>query len=74
MQTVHRAASYTEACSASETLSRCGIASHIADEELWGDSACAGAKVIRVMVDNRSLDRARRSLMAWKKERGTHSE
>lgn len=73
MQTVHRAATYTEAQSASETLSRCGIPSHIADEELWGDNAIAGAKVIRVMVDNRVLDHARRSLVAWKKERDGRS-
>ncbi|HET8935405.1 MAG TPA: hypothetical protein VFN67_18285 [Polyangiales bacterium] len=47
-------------------LASAGIDAHIADETLW---EVAGqrqeADVIRVLVDNRRLDKARRALRAW---------
>jgi hypothetical protein len=70
MQTVHRATSLADAQNAREVLVRCGVTSHIADEILWSTGELSGTDAIRVMVDNRSVDRARRALSAWKKQSG----
>jgi Putative prokaryotic signal transducing protein len=70
MQTVHRARSLADAQNARDVLVRCGVTAHIADEVFWGTGELSGTDAIRVMVDNRSVDRARRALQAWKKEAG----
>ena len=70
MQTVHRATSLADAQNARDVLVRCGVASHIADEALWSTGELSGTDAIRVMVDNRAVDRARRALQAWKKQAG----
>jgi hypothetical protein len=48
-------------------LVRHGIVSHIADQELWNRGELSGTEAIRVMVDNRAEDRARRALDVWRK-------
>ena len=66
MQTVYRARHLDAARSACSLLEKAGIPTHIADQALW---EIAGhrqdADVIRVLVDNRSLDKARRTLRDW---------
>lgn len=66
MQTVYRARCLADARSACTALAAIGIPAHIADQELW---EIAGqrrdADVIRVLVDNRRLDKARRALRTW---------
>jgi hypothetical protein len=66
MQVVYRARSIADARTAKAVLEKAGISAHIADEALW---EVAGqrrdADVIRVWVDNRSLDKARRALQGW---------
>jgi hypothetical protein len=63
MQIVYRARSIADARRVCGVLAAAQITSHIADQELW---EIAGqrpdADVIRVLVDNRSLDKARRLL------------
>jgi len=66
MQIVYRARSLAAAQSASSVLAQAGITCHIADEALWNIAGQrAEADVIRVLVDNRLLDHARRALRAW---------
>lgn len=66
MQVVYRARSIADARTACGLLADVGIAAHIADQALW---SLAGqrqdADVIRVLVDNRRLDKARRALAGW---------
>ena len=66
MQTVYCARSLADARSACTVLAASGIPAHVADQALW---EIAGqrpdADVIRVHVDNCSLDKARRVLRAW---------
>ena len=66
MQVVYRARSIVDARTACDVLANAGIAAHIADQALW---AIAGqrpdADVIRVLVDNRRLDKARRTVEGW---------
>jgi len=66
MQVAYRARRIDDARAACSLLEKAGIAAHIADQALW---EIAGqrqdADVIRVLVDNRSLDRARRALREW---------
>jgi hypothetical protein len=73
MQIVYRARHIADARSACTVLERAGIAAHIADQELW---EVAGqrqtADVIRVLVDNRSLDKARRALREFVAEQAQH--
>lgn len=69
MQVVHRAKSLADAHDASDVLVGCGIVSHIADEALWNVGELQGTDAIRVLVDNRWVDRARRALTAWKRQR-----
>ena len=68
MQVVYRAKSIANAQTARDVLVASGIASHIADEALWERGELAANEGIRVMVDNRAVDRARRTLEAWKRE------
>lgn len=44
-----------------------GIPAYIGDEGLWEAGKLEGTAVIRVMVDNRLVDRARRVLNSWDK-------
>jgi hypothetical protein len=66
MQTVYRARNLADARSACTALAAVGIPAHIADQELWEIAGLRqDADVIRVLVDNRRLDKARRALLAW---------
>lgn len=70
MQVVYRARSIADARSASGVLAGAGIVSHIADQFLWGVAGQRpDADVIRVLVDNRRLDKARRALEVWAQTR-----
>ena len=66
MQIAYRARGIEEARGVCSMLASAGIDAHIADEALW---EVAGqrqeADVIRVLVDNRRLDKARRALREW---------
>ena len=66
MQIVYRARGIDDARTAQSLLASVGIDAHIADQALW---EVAGqrpeADVIRVLVDNRKLDKARRALREW---------
>lgn len=62
MQVVHRAKTLADAQNARDILDACGIPSHVGDEALWETGWSPGSELIRVMVDNRSLDAARRAL------------
>jgi hypothetical protein len=67
MQIAYRARSLLDAQRARDVLARAGVAAHVADEELWNtEGDLQGADFIRVLVDNRYLDRARRALRSWK--------
>ena len=63
MRIAHRATSLADAQNARAILVGLGIPAHIADEALWNNGELSGTDVIRVMVDNRAQDRARRALM-----------
>jgi hypothetical protein len=70
MQTVYRARSHADACNARTVLAGIGISSHIADKELWELAGTRrDADIIRVLVDNRRLDQARRALRDWMRAR-----
>jgi hypothetical protein len=72
MQTVFRARSLADANSARDVLVASGIPAHVADQSHWDTiGELPGANVIRVLVDNRGLDHARRVVAAWKKNTGT---
>lgn len=66
MQIAYRARGIEDARTACSLLASVGIDAHIADQGLW---EVAGhrpeADVIRVLVDNRKLDKARRALRDW---------
>ncbi|MET0387137.1 MAG: DUF2007 domain-containing protein [Polyangiales bacterium] len=68
MQTVHRAIDLVDAENARNVLVNAGIAAHIAEDTRLRALSVAPDE-IRVMVDNRALDRARRTIEAWKKTR-----
>jgi hypothetical protein len=59
MQIVYRAKNLVEAEKARDLLVNAGIATHIADPTV--------ADVVSVLVDNRSVDRARRAIAAWQR-------
>jgi hypothetical protein len=59
---------------AQQVLDGCGIKSHIADEAHAVAAEVRPTHAIRVMVDNRVLDRARRALDAWKRDQRVHAE
>jgi hypothetical protein len=66
MQIAYRARGIQDARSARSLLESAGIDAHIADESLWEIAGeRAEADVIRVLVDNRKLDKARRALRDW---------
>lgn len=65
MRVVRSSTSHADAQSARAVLNGSGISAHIADEALWNAGELRGMAVIRVMVDNRSLERARRVLREW---------
>jgi hypothetical protein len=63
MHIAYRAKNLAEAQRARDVLARAGITAHVADEALWNNEGdLQGADFIRVLVDNRDLDRARRAL------------
>lgn len=63
MQIAYRARGIEEARGACSLLASAGIDAHIADQTLWDVAGQrAEADVIRVLVDNRRLDNARRAL------------
>ena len=67
MQIVYRARSLLDAQRARDALARAGVVAHVADESLWNtEGDLQGSDFIRVLVDNRYLDRARRVLREWK--------
>jgi len=71
MLIAYRARSLADAQRARDVLAHAGVAAHVADEALWstvGD--LQGSDFIRVLVDNRYLDRARRALRSWKRPAG----
>lgn len=68
MQTVHRATSLADAQGARDVLVRSGIPAHISDEPRWVSGEEPGNDFIRVMVDNRAWDRARRAIEGWKQQ------
>ena len=71
MHIAYRARSLAEAQRARDVLARAGVAAHVADEALWNtEGELQGADFIRVLVDNRYLDRARRALRHWKHPAG----
>lgn len=71
MHIAYRARSLAEAQRARDVLARAGVAAHVADEALWNSQGdLQGADFIRVLVDNRYLDRARRTLQRWKHPAG----
>jgi hypothetical protein len=66
MQIAYRARCIEDARSAYKLLANAGIEAHIADQALWEIAGQRDdADVIRVLVDNRSLDDARRALRDW---------
>lgn len=73
MQIAYRARGIEDARTACSLLASVGIDAHIADQGLW---EVAGnrpeADVIRVLVDNRKLDKARRALRDWVTGRENH--
>ena len=66
MRIAHRATSLSDAQRARDILIGIGIPAHIADQELWDQAVLSGTEVIRVMVDNRAQDRARRAIELWR--------
>jgi hypothetical protein len=58
MQVVYRAKDLVEAQSARDFLVDAGIPTHIADPVL--------SEMVRVLVDNRCVDQARRAIAAWR--------
>jgi hypothetical protein len=68
MRIAHRATDLADAQRAQQILTDSGIPSHIADRELWDHAVLTGTEVIRVMVDNRTEDRARRAMVAGRNE------
>ena len=66
MRIAHRATSIADARRARDVLLGLGIPAYIADEESW-NRVLSGTDMIRVMVDNRAQDRARRALEEWRK-------
>jgi len=70
MQIAYRARSIADARSACGVLVDAGISAHIADQELWDIAGQRrDADVIRVLVDNRRLDKARRTIQSWVRSR-----
>jgi hypothetical protein len=68
MQVVYHARTIADARKACSVLTEAGIATHIADQELWDIAGQRqDADVIRVLVDNHRLDDARRALQGWTK-------
>jgi len=66
MQVAYRAKSLAEAHGARDVLERAGIDTHVADELLWAHAGVLqDGNVIRVLVDNRQVDHARRALRNW---------
>jgi Putative prokaryotic signal transducing protein len=71
MQVVFRARNLADANRARDVLVASGIPAHVADQALWETiGELSGAHAIRVWVDNRGLDHARRVVAAWKKDTG----
>jgi hypothetical protein len=67
MQIVYRARSLADANRARDFLVNLGISAHVADENRWNvEGQLPSNEMIRVMVDNRRLDSARRALHNWK--------
>lgn len=66
MQIAYRARGIDDARTACSLLQSVGIDAHIADQTLWEVAGSRQeADVIRVLVDNRKLDKARRALRDW---------
>jgi len=63
---VYRTLSLSDAQNASARLEQRGIAAHIATES--GPKDPLAPSFIRVSVDNRRLDAARRAIAAWRAE------
>ncbi|HMI92319.1 MAG TPA: DUF2007 domain-containing protein [Polyangiales bacterium] len=75
MRIAYRAKSLADAHNVRDVLADAGITAHIADESSW---ATAGEpeseEVIRVLVDNRVFDPARRALERWARAREAKQE
>lgn len=73
MQIAYRARGIEDARTACSLLASVGIDAHIADQGLWEVAGSRPeADVIRVLVDNRKLDKARRALRDWATGRDNH--
>ena len=68
MLVVYHARNLRDARSARDQLANRGISAHIADQPRW-DVVGQGRGVddIRIFVDNRLLDQARRVIAAWRR-------
>jgi hypothetical protein len=67
MQVVYRARDLVDAQSARDVLVGAGIPTHIADQLLWETAGIeTSTDMIRVLVDNRCVDQARRAIAAWR--------
>lgn len=74
MQIAYRARCIADARDIHAVLAGAGITAHIADQALWDIAGQRrDADVIRVLVDNRRLDKARRAIQCWVQTRRTPS-
>ena len=75
MRIAYRAKSLADARNIFDLLASAGIAAHIADEALWPNvGELQGADFIRVLVDNKAFDPARRLLERWAHGRSPRPE
>jgi len=66
MRIAYRAKSLADAHNVRDVLAGAGISAHIADEAAWPTAGePESTEVIRVLVDNRVFDHARRALERW---------
>lgn len=75
MRIAYRAKSLADAHNVREVLAGAGIPAHIADEASWPTAGePESTEVIRVLVDNRVFDPARRAIERWAREREAKQE
>jgi len=75
MRIAYRAKSLADAHNVRDVLAGAGITAHIADESAWPTAGePESTEIIRVLVDNRAFDPARRTLERWAREREAKQE
>jgi hypothetical protein len=75
MRIAYRAKSLADAHNVRDVLAGEGITAHIADEAAWPTAGePESTEIIRVLVDNRAFDPARRALERWARAREAKQE